>query len=58
MKKLHEWKYKKVQKAHLIGGGPIYRIRVKNIWWHLWKTYIETIDFNIIKKILIYETTR
>ena len=44
MKPLNEYRRAKLQGGFRTGldPGPYYRIRVKDKWWHRWKTFAES----------------
>ena len=55
-KRVNEWKYKKIQSRVYFGAfsgyGNIFRIAVKDKWWHLWKTYAKSYHKEDIEEII------
>jgi hypothetical protein len=54
-KKVNEWKYKKLKVSvycNLMGYGNIYKVIVKDKWWHLWKTYAKSYYREDIEEII------
>ena len=54
MKNLSEWQYKKIKCSlycNWSGYGNIYKILVKDKWWHSWKTYAKSLWLEDINEI-------
>jgi hypothetical protein len=56
MKELDKWKYKKIQWSFYCdwfgGRGNIYRIIVRDKYWHFWKTYAKSYWLEDIYEII------